>query len=194
MKNILVSLTLSLVLVVGVIGQEPKKNVFSASVDTEVSVQSGVWVPQLKAYLTYAGKSKLGSFCWVQISEGYQQFYCGPTYSFADWISVAVGLGAETGSQNPFKAAGSVWVGRGDFSNLLVLEKGLGNKSSALWFRNEAKWQATEKLSLCIATQRYKGTGPCAEYGVTKKVSIKAEMLFSERAAPDLTIGVNIRF
>lgn len=194
MKNLVVSLIVVLVLVSGVVfGQtSEKKNVAHMAIELEAKVSNSEVVPGFKGYFTYAGKSKLGLFCWIQLGS-YSQMYCGPSYDFKSWISTAVGCGVETGVEHPFKCGGSLWIGTKYGSNLLVIEKGIGSKSSNTWYRDEFTYPLNDKLNIGVATQKYSGTGPFVDYKVHKNISVGAEVHFSSKNSPVLRLLVRIR-
>ncbi len=193
MKRLFVSFVIVVVMVGVGVAQEAKKNVLGGSVYVETTLKNRVWTPELQVYLTYAGKSKLGSFCWIQANKGYHQFYCGPSYDVRSWISVAAGLGAETGSKNPFKFGGSVWTGNSKVQNLFIVEKGLGSKSSGLWLRDQFTVKVTNKTSVCVAHQSFQGTGGCVEQSISKKVMLRGEVLLNQ-TSPIVKVGVKFKF
>lgn len=177
MKNLIIALIVALLFVVATAGQETPKNSFAGSyVESEVD---NTGVAQVKAFITYGGKKKLGAYCWAQTSEGYSQVYCGPTYSINKSVQVGVAVGAETASP-AIRVAGFIYVGKGKFSNLLVVEKG----GSGTWGRNQASYQAHKNLSLSITTQRFSGTGPRIDVAIPKtNLSIGAEHHFATQTS-----------
>lgn len=163
---------------VAAFSQEPARNVLHGTVEQENAISGGKVAPQVKVFLTYAGKTKSGWYCWFQASKPYSQFYCGPSYQPTGWIQVGAAIGLETGKK-PLKGAMFVWTGKGKFSNLLVLEKG----SAALWYRNQASFKASKSLTVSIASQRYQGAGPRVDIVIPKtNFSVGGEYLSTRTA------------
>ncbi len=193
MNKVIVSVWVLIVMAAVTFGQESKKNEIHGSVYVEARAKNKVWVPELQVYLTYGGKSKFGAFCWIQANKGYQQTYCGPTYDVRSWISISGAVGAETGSKNPFKVAGSVWAGNAKVQNLFLVEKGIGSKSSSLWVRDQFTVKLSSKTAVCAAYQTYQGVGGCIEQSVAKKVILRGEVLFN-KAGPVVKVGIKFKF
>ena len=72
MKNV----TMIVVLVLGFCGmsyaQDTPNNRLHGDVEFETEVHSGEVTPQVKTFLTYGGKGKLGAYCWIQNSKAYE--------------------------------------------------------------------------------------------------------------------------
>ncbi len=178
MKKVMMILSLMVLFVIMVSAQDnssassKKKNNFQGStIEFELENASGELSPQVKIYLTYKGKNKLGFYCWGQASRSYSQVYCGPTYSPKGWFQVGFGAGLET-AKKPVRSGGFVWTGKGRFSNLLVIEKG----GSGLWYRNVSSAQVGKNVTLSFVTQRFSGTGGRIDLVVpTTKLSLSAE-------------------
>lgn len=178
MKTITV-FTLVLFCVSLTLAQDTPKNSLHGYVEVETEVANAKATPQIKTYLTFAGKSKTGLYCWAQTSRTYSQVYCGPTYSPKSWLQVGGAVGVET-AKNPFRSAAFVWIGKGKFSNLLVVEKG----GSGSWYRNLASFQVQKNFTLSVSTQRFSGTGPRADFSIPKtNFSVGGEYHFSTQTA-----------
>lgn len=164
---------------ISVYGQDTTStNSLGGTVMVENTITDGKISPQIKANVTYGGKGKIGGYCWIQSSRSYSQVYCGPTIQPKGWIQVGVAMGFETGKK-PFKGAGFIWVGKGKFSNLLVLEKGSGE----LWYRNQAGYKLNKILTLSVASQRYQGTGPRMDFAIPKtRLTVGGEYLSTRTA------------
>jgi hypothetical protein len=178
MKIILIVIFATLSLV-STYGQSTSKNVLKGTIEEENTVRDGEITPQVKVSLSYGGKTKTGGYCWFQISKSYSQTYCGGTYQPKNWIQVGLAGGVETGAKT-LKGAGFVWVGKGRFSNLLVIEKG----GTGTWYRNQTDVKVGKSLAVSLASQKGQGTGVRAEFAIPKtRVAAGGEYLFSTRTA-----------
>jgi hypothetical protein len=144
-------------------GQNPAKNVLHVSVTSEVATTNGDATPQVKTLISYGGKTKVGSFCWIQVGIKYYQTYCGATYTPAKWAQLGAAVGFEK-DKNPFRVGTFLWLGKGRFSNLLVVEAG----GSGEWHRNVASYQAHKNVSLSVTLQRFAGVGARVDITIPK--------------------------
>lgn len=177
MKNV----TMIVVLVLGFCGmsyaQDTPNNRLHGDVEFETEVHSGEVTPQVKTFLTYGGKGKLGAYCWIQNSKAYNQAYCGPTYAPKSWLQVGVAVGVQTGPKR-FQAAAFVWVGKpvkGKMvQNLFIFEKG------GHWYRNVTSVEINKRFTASLVTQRYSGTGPRLDIKLAKGFSAGIEINFDK--------------
>lgn len=169
--------------------EESPKNSLHGDMELECTVENGKVTCQVKTFITYGGKGKLGGYCWVQNSKDYNQAYCGPTYQVKPWLQVGGGIGAQTG-ENRFNAGAFVWVGKsinGKFvSNLFVVEK------AGAWYRNVTSVQLNKRFTASLVEQRYSGIGPRVDIKLSKNLSAGVEVNFGE--STKTKFGLKISF
>lgn len=195
MKNIIVSLVISLVFLAGGIFAQDKK--VGVNIDFVNTIEVGKIVPDLRGYFTYKGRSSTGGYCWMLITPTYKEFHCGPTFDLSKWamkkfkvgLVVSGGFGFQTGAKKPALVAASAFAYRGKFNNLYLIEKGVGT----LWQRDQFSFQATKNLKLCVAYQSFQGVGPCIEYKVSKNFALKVEANFDRNKPPTFKFGISFR-
>lgn len=185
--------TMLVVLVLGLgfaaMGQDPPaKNELHGFVEQECQVlPSGKVECQIKSNWTYDGKTPFGFYVFSQDKKGFHQVYGGPTWSPKRGLQFGVAAGVKTGSQH-LQLAGFAYAGhnlRGKyFSNLLLVERG--------WYRNETSVKLNDRLSLSLASQRFRGTGPRADYRLTKHISAGAEFNFGK--STNFMFGLKYKF
>lgn len=187
MKNVKLLVALVLSFTVMTFGQtETPKNQLHGYVEFESEVSaSGNVNPMVKTYLTYGGKSKAGLYCWIQNSKSFNQVYCGPTYSPKSWLQVGGAVGVQTGSSR-LQLGAFVWAGRsvkGRFvQNLFLIEKG------GKWYRNQTSVDVTKRITLALATQKFRGTGPRLEVKLNKNFTAGAEVNFGKSTSTMLAL------
>ncbi len=114
--------------------------------------------PQMDVYVHGPLKGKFGWSMYTQTSEFWGQIYAGPTFAPAKWIEVSGSVGLEHDDQ-PFRYAGSVWLGAGRWSLLSIGEDG----GSGHWHKNLGTFRATSTIAIGVLNQAFFGTGPYAE-------------------------------
>ncbi len=190
MKNLMMTVALVFGFSVMSVAQDtPKSNTLHFDAEVETELNQGKLAPQFKGYLTYGGKTKLGAYCWVQVTRSWRQAYCGPTFQLKSWIQVGAAVGVQSGSQR-FQAGAFVWLGhsiKGKFvQNLLVVEK------AGAWHRNVTTVSVNNKVDLSFVEQRYRGVGPRLDYKLTNKLSVGAELKSAKK--PTLAFGFKYKF
>lgn len=164
MKNTICVVVVVLFVVMSTFAQTAPKNAWHGSVTSEVETTgNNDATAQVKAFITYGGKTKVGSFCWIQVGTEYYQVYCGATYSPKKWAQLGAAVGFEK-DKNPLRAGTFLWLGKGKLSNLLVVEAG----GSGVWYRNVSSYQAHKNLTLSVSSQRYSGTGGRVDFRIPK--------------------------
>lgn len=160
LRTLVTLVVLVLVSATSVFAQQRK---IEGSIEYNQTMQSSDDAHQLNAFtqISWDGK-KIGVSTFALVTEGWGQFYVGPTYVVTDWLAVSGALGIESGHPS-LRKAGSVWAGRGRFGFLTIQEKG-----SDHWQKNVAKFQVTRVFSAGLFQQTYFGTGPYVELTVGK--------------------------
>src|SRR3989344_3065179 len=130
----------------------------SGFVESYNTVSEAGNTPQLNVYVHGPLKGNLGWSLWTLTSEPYSEAYAGLTFAPAKWIEVSGSLGLES-ADNPLRAGGSVWLGKGRWSLLSIHEQG----GSGYWYRYLGTFQATNTVTIGVNSIRPIGTGPYAE-------------------------------
>ncbi len=167
------------------VSQDTPKNQLHGDVEFETEIRNGQATPQVKTYITYGGKGKLGAYCWIQNSKAYNQAYCGPTVQLKSWLQVGAAIGVQTGAKR-LQAATFVWVGKpiqGKFvSNLFILEKG------GLWYRNVTSVQINKRFTASLVKQRYSGIGPRLDIKLAHGLSAGVEVNFDKNVTSKVAL------
>lgn len=130
----------------------------SGFVESYNTVSEAGNIPQLNVYVHGPLKGKLGWSLWTLTPEPYSEAYTGLTFAPAKWIEVSGSLGLES-ANNPLRAGGSVWLGKGRWSLLTIHEQG----GSGYWYRYLGTFQVTKTVAVGVNSTRFLGTGPYAE-------------------------------
>ena len=120
----------------------------------------------------------LGASAFVMVTEGWAEFFAGPTWSPVDWVELGLAVGGE---QIPdgigLRLEASVWAGFGDFSFLGIVEfnpdsftgDGLG-----VWFDLTPKFKPLKWLAVGFKFRRPVGVGPLLELSTPSSPSVTA--------------------
>lgn len=102
-----------------------------------------------------------GTFTFFWVERVWAQAYGGLTYAPVSWLQVGLGAGLEQ-AEDPWRIAGSIWLGNKRWSALTILENG----NSGLFYRSQFNIKATNWLGLGGFAERFNGIGPRAEIGL----------------------------
>lgn len=123
-------------------------------IENENVINSGTATPQanLLAYGPIHGK--IGWQFWGIASRTWSEGYIGPTYTPASWMTLALGVGAETGGAR-FGLSASGKKGR-----LFYLSANEWGQGSGRWFKDLVTVDVTSRISAGVWHEIGKGTGP----------------------------------
>lgn len=110
------------------------------------------------AYIARPIANGWGVSAWLQLEHGWGEAYVGLTYAPRAWIELSLSAGIEQDAQ-PWRVAGSLWLGAGRFSSLTIVEDG----GSGWWYQSVALVKVADWLKVGVMTKRFEGTGPRAE-------------------------------
>jgi len=123
--------------------------------EMNVVSESGSTTPEFNLYVKGPIKGKFGWTSWGLITKEWSEATIGVTYAPADWIEVSWSAGVET-NEKPLRHSPSIWVGKGKWSLLSVLEDG----GSGYWYNYLGAYQVSGTVSAGVYSQKFVGTGP----------------------------------
>jgi len=129
---------------------------------TEQVIHSGDSTPEINVYAHGPIKGKFGWTVWTRTTQLWGKTPIKLTYAPAEWTEISASVGLETNG-NPLRYAGSVWLSKGRFPLLSLIENG-GNRK---WYKNVTTFKTTSTTAVGILDQRYI-TSPYAEIRIGK--------------------------
>jgi len=99
---------------------------------------------------------------WGEVLVGYQ-------YNATPWLTVGAAAGMES-HQNLWRVNPWLYAGKGKYSLFLTVEEG----ASGFWYRAEAGYKISDRVSAGIFSRRFTGTGPYLQVTIFPKTSLFA--------------------
>jgi hypothetical protein len=146
---------------------------------------------QAGTLINLSGNRKVGAYVWAQTGPGYHQVYGGPTYTPKSWVQVGGALGIEkSGDKLSPRVGGFVWISRGRFSNIILLEGG----GSGPWYKNQTSVRLPKGVNASLVVQRFAGIGPEIQVKIPKtKLSVRASVLARD-GGPTYKVALRFNF
>lgn len=140
----------------------------------------------------FGGEKTLGYWGYGQVANsGYEEVYAGPRIMFNKWLEAGVAIGVE-------RAAKSDWMERyGAYVRLageqFSLTGAYEDGGTGRWHKVLMSYRFMPQLSVGIQNQTFYGTGPQAEYFLTKSVSVLGARL-QDSGGPTWLFTLKTRF
>lgn len=117
--------------------------------------------PNINIYGEKKISSKVNLTYLAIVEEKWSEALVGISYSPSNWISLGLGAGTE---HNPaiVRFCGSVWMGKGKTSLLLLGERGIGIDN--YWYKTVLSYKISKTITTGAIAWRYHGIGPIVKY------------------------------
>ncbi len=117
--------------------------------------------PSFNLYGEKKISEKVNLTYFALVEEKWSEALVGLSYSPAKWVSVGLSTGIE---HNPaiIRIGGSIWLGKGKASLLMLGEKGDGQDN--YFYKTVLSYKASEQFTVCAMTWRFHGIGPVVRY------------------------------
>lgn len=122
---------------------------------------------------------RVGVFAYTYQSQAYSEAYAGLTYAPLPNIQLALGTGNEPGGS---RIGGWIWAGAGNWSMVYGYEDG----ASGYCHKLSLKTQISEKVTIGVINNFYKGTVVLAEYRLSKTATLR----YTDYAVPEVALVV----
>jgi len=95
------------------------------------------------------------------VGQKWSEALIGFSYSPKKWLSIGLSTGIE---HNPavYRLGGSIWIGKGKTSLLMLGEKGDGKDN--YFYKTILSYKASEKFTVGAIAWRFHGLGPVVKY------------------------------
>ena len=148
--------------------------------------------PNINIFGTKKISERFNLTYFALVEETWSEALVGFDYSAKKWLSLGLSAGVE---HNPaiLRLAGSIWVGKGKTSLLILGEQGHGKDN--YWYKINLSRSLSETISLGAMAWRFHGLGPIIKY-TPKKSDLSFWVLptyDSEFKAKRLIVGVSIK-
>lgn len=153
MKQILIALV-----IFGFVSAPAQAQHVSGFAELQTTADADTATPQLNVYLRGPLKGKLGWTAWTLTSKEWSEGLVGLAFAPASWIELQGLVGVET-DENPLRAGGNLWLGKGRMSLLVLQEYG----GSGYWYRTLGTFEVKKGTLIGINSARFLGTGPYIE-------------------------------
>lgn len=155
-------------------------------------LSDGKIAPDLNIFGTIPVSEKLNLTSFALFEENWSELLVGVSYSPTDYLSIGVGGGIESAS-TLYRFCGSIWLGKGNASLLILGEKGDGRDN--YWYKSTFDYKLSENFSVGMIAWRFTGVGPVANLRI-KKLDSKLWLFPAydfESKKPSLTLGIDIK-
>lgn len=167
----------------------------SASAQVEVYgryTSGGTIEPNINIFGTKKISDKLNLTYFALVEEKWSEALVGFAYAPKKWLELGLSSGVE---HNPaiLRFGGSIWVGKGKNSLLVLLEQGKGKDN--YWYKAKLSRNLSETISIGAMAWRFHGLGPIVKY-TPKKSDLTFWILPAydpEFKAKRLMVGVSIK-
>ncbi len=161
-----------------------------AQVTVYAKYSNGKVIPCVTVFGTKKINDKISFTYFALIQKKWAEAYWGVAYSPVKWVSIGLSAGIE---QNPalYRLAASLWLGKGNTSFLLLIEKGDGLDN--YWYKATLTYQVTNNFFIGARAWRFNGVGPSVEYKFKDlKVWLMPAYDFENKNS-NLIVGVDIK-
>ncbi len=143
--------------------------VFQATLLTaQMSIFTKIQKDQVDPTVTIFGQKPISEkFSLVYfglVSEYWSEAHIGLAWSANSWSQIGLMAGFAQ-EETLFRVGAFLWLGKGRFSSLTLLEKGIGEDNH--WYRIKGLYQSTDNMFLGVQAWRFNGFGPLIEYRIT---------------------------
>lgn len=117
--------------------------------------------PNFNLYGKKKISEKVNLTYFTLVEQKWSEALIGLSYSPANWVSAGLSTGIE---HNPaiMRFGGSIWLGKGKTSLLMLGEKGDGKNN--YWYKTVLFYKASEQITFCATAWRFHGIGPVVRY------------------------------
>jgi hypothetical protein len=108
------------------------------------------------------------------------------------WLELGASVGMEQ-SESPWRISGSVWLGKGSFTSLTIIENG----GSGFWYQSTDTLAVADWMKIGVAATRFKGIGPCVQVTFDKFTLWTNGYFFDPEklnAEPSLMTGLSVSY
>jgi len=121
----------------------------------------GTVEPDINVFGTKKISEKFNLTYFALIEEKWSEALIGVSYSPTKWLELGLSTGVE---HNPaiIRFGGSIWVGKGKTSLLMLGEKGYGKDN--YWYKINLSRNLSEIFSVGAMAWRFHGLGPIVKY------------------------------
>lgn len=134
----------------------------------------------------------------VQESDGYREFYAGPTVKLVDWLQVGIGIGREHIPEVDEEESLDSTRYNTFFSieyEKIALYGSFENGDGGPWHELRAVYNPIEKFGIGIMDEARRGLGPRFEYNIRENVQVWGAILYDRDVAETTTVlAVNFSF
>lgn len=142
---------------------------FSASIFSQTQVEvfgklvEGTVTPDINVFATKKISEKVSLTAFTLVEEKWSEALVGVTYCPTSNLELGLSAGIEQ-NEALYRLGGSVWIGSGKTSLLILVEKGDGLDN--YWYKSVVNYKVSEDLSVGISAWRFHGIGPVLKLAI----------------------------
>jgi hypothetical protein len=131
-------------------------------VEKQVTVNPDSTVLESRSLATIDTGGTLDLAMFYVVNKDWGELVVGPAYNHESGVGASVLVGVETHNQGYWRVNPNIWLYRGRFGGLQILEWG----ASGFWYQTRVTWTLHPNLQVGVHSQRFLGTGPLVQVPV----------------------------
>ena len=137
-----------------------------ASMEIEENASNGT--PTFRFFTVRPVTKTIGVFGFAVVTKGWGEAYAGLDYNPTSWLDLGLGYGVDTAGDNHRLGAYAI-ASKGTFSASYFVE----NDGSGAFNKAFLTDRITKSLTVGITTHKFNGTGPMADYRISKTETLR---------------------